>query len=328
MVGQCPGDCLADPPARVGRELVTPLIVELFHRPHQTDVSFLHQIPQRHLPRGISFGYRDYQAKVRLQQFAACGLSISGDALQVAAFYQPTRRTGIKPSAGGVAGDDPLGEIDLGFRGEQRDPADLLKVHSQRFLASVQRGNGPRPVWTPRGAASSRYVRLRPPRLARLPLVLSNGSGRGGSSIRHGYSRESTPSSSSRRRCSSSDHLVLSARERSRSVRSLTCDSSARISSISRLIAVDRRRVMSSSRWPSSSVTVRSDSASARTRERALSSGSFSSTASRLEGSVAVSAANSCWDEGWVKSSTVTRCHTSGRRPGIWSATRSTSRSR
>ncbi len=68
LVGDGPGDGLADPPRGVGGELIPPSVVELLHRPNEPDVPLLGQIEERHPVRRVPLGDRDHQAKVRLDQ--------------------------------------------------------------------------------------------------------------------------------------------------------------------------------------------------------------------------------------------------------------------
>ena len=71
LVGDGPGNGLADPPGGVGGELVAPAVLELFHRPHQADVAFLDQVQEGQAAVGVFLGDGDDQAQVGLHQFHA-----------------------------------------------------------------------------------------------------------------------------------------------------------------------------------------------------------------------------------------------------------------
>src|SRR5215218_10083647 len=113
LVGYRPGDGLADPPRRVGRELETLAVVELLDGPHQPDVALLDQVEQRDAPSSILLRYRDNEPEV--------GFGEVGLGAPVAALYAP-REVGL-----------------LGF-GEKRGLADLVQVHLDRVprVAALQ----------------------------------------------------------------------------------------------------------------------------------------------------------------------------------------------
>ena len=66
LVGDRAGDRLADPPGRVGRELVAAAVFELVDRLHQADVAFLDQVEELQAAVGVLLGDRDHQAQVGL----------------------------------------------------------------------------------------------------------------------------------------------------------------------------------------------------------------------------------------------------------------------
>jgi len=68
LVGDGPGDRLADPPGCVGRELVPPLVLVLVHRPHQPGVPLLDQVQERQAPVAVLLGDRDDQPQVPARQ--------------------------------------------------------------------------------------------------------------------------------------------------------------------------------------------------------------------------------------------------------------------
>jgi uncharacterized protein (DUF697 family) len=102
LVSDGPGDGLADPPRRVGRELETLAVVELLDGAHQSDVALLDQVQERDATAGVLLGYRDDEPQVRARQ-VSLGFA--------------------------VAPLDALGEVDLLCFGEKGGFADLVKVH-------------------------------------------------------------------------------------------------------------------------------------------------------------------------------------------------------
>ena len=68
LIGDGPGDGLADPPGGIGRELVTLLPGELLDRLHQSDVPFLNQVEKLESLVCVLLGDRNDQTKVRLHQ--------------------------------------------------------------------------------------------------------------------------------------------------------------------------------------------------------------------------------------------------------------------
>ena len=64
LVGDGPGDRLANPPGGVGRELVAAGVFELVDRPHQAGVAFLDQVEEAQAAVAVSLGDRDDQPQV------------------------------------------------------------------------------------------------------------------------------------------------------------------------------------------------------------------------------------------------------------------------
>jgi hypothetical protein len=105
LVGDRPRDGLANPPGRVGRELVALAIVELLHRADQAERPLLDQVEKGEPAAEVPLGDRDDEAEVRLDH----------------------RR--LRPH---VAALDALRERDLLVCGEERHLADLAQVEPQR----------------------------------------------------------------------------------------------------------------------------------------------------------------------------------------------------
>ena len=83
LLGDAPGDRLANPPGRVGRELEALGVVELLHRADQAGVAFLNQVQQRHLRPPVLAGDRDDQPQVGGDEPLQRGVTLGRDALQL-----------------------------------------------------------------------------------------------------------------------------------------------------------------------------------------------------------------------------------------------------
>ena len=68
LVGERAGDRLADPPRRVGRELVAHLVVELLDRADQAEVPLLDQVEERHAGLRVVARDRHHEPQVALDQ--------------------------------------------------------------------------------------------------------------------------------------------------------------------------------------------------------------------------------------------------------------------
>ena len=80
LVGDGAGDGLANPPRRVGAELVAAAILVLVHRPHQAGVAFLDQVEEAQAAIAILLGDGHHQPQVAAGQ-VALGLLVLGEAL-------------------------------------------------------------------------------------------------------------------------------------------------------------------------------------------------------------------------------------------------------
>src|SRR5688572_8657131 len=68
LIGNRARDRLADPPRRVGRELVAAAVLELVDRLHQADVAFLDQVEELQAAVGVLLGDRDDETEVGFDQ--------------------------------------------------------------------------------------------------------------------------------------------------------------------------------------------------------------------------------------------------------------------
>jgi hypothetical protein len=137
LIGQRPGDGLADPPGGVGGKLVAQGAVEFLCRPNQAQVALLDQVHQRHAPAGVALGLRDHQAKVGLQQVVFGALAVSHDPAQIPAQLRGQLVRGVvgpaQPLGGKQSRLDALGQVHLLFGGEQGHLADLLEIRADRI---------------------------------------------------------------------------------------------------------------------------------------------------------------------------------------------------
>src|SRR5205807_1439800 len=68
LVGDGPGDGLADPPGGIGRELEALRVVELVDGPHEPEVPLLDQVQEQHSPVAVTLGDGDHKPKVGLDE--------------------------------------------------------------------------------------------------------------------------------------------------------------------------------------------------------------------------------------------------------------------
>src|SRR5690606_35625508 len=102
LVGDGPGDCLADPPVGVGGKSITAVIFEPLYCLHQSDVSFLNQVCELNSAVQITLGDRNYQPEVRFNQLFLVDLAFqfgllypTGDMPNLAGVH---RQFGLNPS--------------------------------------------------------------------------------------------------------------------------------------------------------------------------------------------------------------------------------------
>jgi hypothetical protein len=112
LVGDSPRHRLADPPGRVGRELVAAPVVELLNRADQPQAALLDQVEEAQPAPQIAFRDRDDEAQVGLDHL---------------------------PLGEHVAALDPLREFDLLGSGQQLDLPDRAQVEAQAVEARFDR---------------------------------------------------------------------------------------------------------------------------------------------------------------------------------------------
>ena len=112
LVGDRPGHRLADPPGRVGGELVAAAVVELLDRADQPEAALLDQVEEAQPAAQIAFRDRDDEAQVGLDHL---------------------------PLGQHVAALDPLRQFDLLGGGQQLDLADRAQVEAQAVEARFDR---------------------------------------------------------------------------------------------------------------------------------------------------------------------------------------------
>jgi hypothetical protein len=122
------GDGLADPPGRVGGELVAAGVVELLHRADQAEVTFLDQVEEHQPPADVALGDRHHQPQVRLDQ-PLLGLDpLAREQFQVAVDGAGHRDAAAELLLGEQARLDRLGQLHLVLGGQQRHAADFPQV--------------------------------------------------------------------------------------------------------------------------------------------------------------------------------------------------------
>src|SRR6266850_1378686 len=80
LIGNGSGNGLADPPCRIGRELVATPPLKLVDGFHQSDVAFLDQVKELQTAVGVFLRYRYHQSEICLDQllFGNVGLALAG----------------------------------------------------------------------------------------------------------------------------------------------------------------------------------------------------------------------------------------------------------
>ena len=68
LIGNRPGNGLANPPGGVGRKLVSAAIFVLVDRPHQARVPLLNEVQEAHPPIAVFLGDRDHQPQVSARE--------------------------------------------------------------------------------------------------------------------------------------------------------------------------------------------------------------------------------------------------------------------
>src|SRR5664280_1665544 len=68
LIGDCAGDGLANPPRRIGRELIAAAVFELVHGLHQADVALLNQVEELQAAIGVLLGDGHHQPQVGFDQ--------------------------------------------------------------------------------------------------------------------------------------------------------------------------------------------------------------------------------------------------------------------
>ena len=133
LVGNGPGNGLADPPGGVGGELVALGVVELFHGLNEAQVALLDQVQEQHPTAYIAFRNGNYQTEVGFRQLLLGGLTGAVLLAQGSLQGGVDLRT-LFPLAAElrqllgrlVPGGHGLGQADLLLRRQQGHLADLL----------------------------------------------------------------------------------------------------------------------------------------------------------------------------------------------------------
>ena len=107
LVGDCPRNCLTNPPCRICGKFESLSAVEFFDSLNKTQVTFLNQIQKKHTAAHISFCNADNKTQIRLREFLLRFL--------VSHFH-------------------PLRQFNFLFRAQKRHFADFLQIHSDRVF--------------------------------------------------------------------------------------------------------------------------------------------------------------------------------------------------
>ena len=133
LVSHAAGDGLTNPPGGVGRELEALGVVELLHRPDQSQIALLDQIKKWHSPAGVTLGQRHHEAQVGFQEVLSGRLTVGGEHREVAFALVAQTFAGLEQVLGVQTGLDALGEFHLVFRAEQGGLADAVQIHAHKI---------------------------------------------------------------------------------------------------------------------------------------------------------------------------------------------------
>ncbi len=110
LIGDRPGDRLANPPRGVSGKLVAATVLEFFHSLHQAHVALLNQVEERQAAVGVLFRDRDHETQVGLDHL---GLGLMRLASEVLKFF-----VGVQVILGRLA-DERLERRQFAFLGLQ-----------------------------------------------------------------------------------------------------------------------------------------------------------------------------------------------------------------
>ena len=134
LVGDGPGDGLADPPCGVGGELEATAIVEFLDGAHQPEIAFLDEVQERHPAIAITLRDRDHQPQVRLDEEVLGFRALVDGPFDGSALLEGNLVEGARCPAGGqlcsrvLAGFDLPCAKNLELGRQQRDASDLLQI--------------------------------------------------------------------------------------------------------------------------------------------------------------------------------------------------------
>ena len=108
-----PADRLADPPRRIGRELVSTHVVELLDRAHQAGVALLDQVEHRHPGPHVTARDRHHQAQVGPDEPVLRPLTLGNQPLQLVRCHTVGKLVALQQVLGVEPSLDRLGQLDL-----------------------------------------------------------------------------------------------------------------------------------------------------------------------------------------------------------------------
>src|SRR4051812_42972444 len=112
LIGDRPGDSLANPPSCIGAELESTGVIELVGRLHQADIPFLNQIKEGKTTSDVFLRDRDDEPEIRLDEMSASGIAVDL-VIDQRSPYILGDRYGLKTFFGKLATLHPFGEPDL-----------------------------------------------------------------------------------------------------------------------------------------------------------------------------------------------------------------------
>ena len=114
------------------------MVVEFLDRAQQAEVALLDQVAQRDAAVHVAAGDADHQPQVGLDQPPSRLAPVADLGLELLDLGRGERFALAQALRGGQAGLDRRGQLHLRRGGQQRDPADFLKVDRQGFAGAVR----------------------------------------------------------------------------------------------------------------------------------------------------------------------------------------------
>src|SRR5699024_4307881 len=111
--------------------------VELLHRTDKTQVALLDEVQQRHAEAGVTLRQGDDETQVRLQQVRAGLVAVLRQHLEVTLHGAGQLTVRLQQMSGVQSDLDPLGELHLLLRIQQRGAPDSVEINTNQVRGRV-----------------------------------------------------------------------------------------------------------------------------------------------------------------------------------------------